>query len=97
MKRPRYQAAVIQAKGANGVTEEYWLRCLPHDFPLVSASPHPELGTPTPGWYLSPQILEQRRIIWNEVVSVNRLPLSRKRPTNDAAVQPVPVHTEHAR
>jgi hypothetical protein len=46
------QAAVVQAEGANGASEEYWIRCLPHDFPLVSPTTHPAAGSPTPGWYV---------------------------------------------
>jgi hypothetical protein len=46
------QAAVVLARDATGFTQQYWIRCLPHDFPLVVADPHPEVGMPTPGWYL---------------------------------------------
>lgn len=46
------QAAVIFARDATGFTQQYWIRCLPHDFPLVNAHPHPEAGSPTRGWYL---------------------------------------------
>src|SRR5207302_10890481 len=45
------QAAVISATDANGKSAQYWIRCLPHDFPAITVSrPHP--GGPTPGWYL---------------------------------------------
>jgi hypothetical protein len=33
-------------------SEEYWVRCLPHDFPRLTIRAHPEVGTPTPGWYV---------------------------------------------
>jgi len=46
------QAAVVEATDASGTVERYWMRCLPHDFPVLTATPHPEAGTPTPGWYL---------------------------------------------
>ena len=46
------QAAVVQAQNAAGFTQQYWIRCLPHDFPLVVPSRHPAVGNPTPGWYL---------------------------------------------
>ncbi len=46
------QAAVVEATDASGAVERYWVRCLPHDFPVLAATPHPEAGTPTPGWYL---------------------------------------------
>ncbi len=34
------------------VRGEYWIRCLPHDFPMIGVATHPDAGTPTPGWYL---------------------------------------------
>ncbi len=46
------QAAVVLAQDATGFTQQYWIRCLPHDFPLVVANAHPDAGSPTPGWYL---------------------------------------------
>jgi hypothetical protein len=46
------QAAVVLAQDATGSIQQYWIRCLPNDFPLVVADPHPEVGSPTPGWYL---------------------------------------------
>jgi hypothetical protein len=36
-----------------GADEQYWVRCLPHDFPQISFTPHPENGAPKPGWYLT--------------------------------------------
>lgn len=44
-------AVVVVATDAAGGTAEYWVRCLPHDFPAVTVT-HPSGGTPTPGWYL---------------------------------------------
>ena len=35
-----------------GTAAEYWVRCLPHDFPLLSIAPHADAGAPTPGYYL---------------------------------------------
>jgi hypothetical protein len=34
------------------IDEQAWIRCLPHDFPAITVTPHPENGAPTPGWYL---------------------------------------------
>jgi arylsulfate sulfotransferase len=43
----------IVAAATNGVaTEEYWVRCLPHDFSSIQMVPHPEVGAVTPGYYL---------------------------------------------
>src|ERR1019366_7582932 len=36
-----------------GGTQNYWVRCLPHDFPAITFASHAELGAPTPGWYLT--------------------------------------------
>ena len=43
----------VVAAATNGVaTVEYWVRCLPHDFPLMQWTPHPGAGKPPPGYYL---------------------------------------------
>lgn len=34
------------------VRGQYWIRCLPHDFPTITAVTHPDAGAPTPGYYL---------------------------------------------
>jgi|CZKU01.1.fsa_nt_gi hypothetical protein len=34
------------------VMDQYWIRCLPHDFPTITVTPYPDAGAPTPGWYL---------------------------------------------
>lgn len=45
------QAIVIQTtSGPAG--QPYWIRCLPHDFPTITAVPHPDAGAPSPGFYL---------------------------------------------
>jgi Arylsulfotransferase (ASST) len=31
---------------------QYWIRCLPHDFPVITVTTNPDAGGPTPGWYL---------------------------------------------
>jgi hypothetical protein len=47
------QAAVIAATDGVGGKSQYWIRCLPHDFPVIKVIPHPQAGAPTPGWYLT--------------------------------------------
>ena len=43
------EAFVVRA-GANGnEIEEYWVRCLPHDFPAITVT---IVQAPNPGWYL---------------------------------------------
>jgi hypothetical protein len=34
------------------VVGEYWIRCLPHDFPPITVKTDADAGAPTPGWYL---------------------------------------------
>nr|HEX4316573.1 arylsulfotransferase family protein [Kofleriaceae bacterium] len=34
------------------IVGDNWVRCLPHDFPNVVVTAHPDVGTPTPGYYL---------------------------------------------
>ena len=46
------QAAVVQITDGIGVTQEYWIRCLPPDFPAISVTDHPLTGAPSAGWYL---------------------------------------------
>lgn len=45
-------AVVVQATAPGRQTGEYWIRCLPHDFPALTVLAHPEAGQPTRGWYL---------------------------------------------
>jgi hypothetical protein len=42
-------AALVLRVTAAGRTEEYWVRCLPRNFPAVTTV---RTGTPGPGWYL---------------------------------------------
>jgi len=34
------------------VRDQYWIRCLPSDFPEITVTEHADAGAPTPGWYL---------------------------------------------
>src|SRR5206468_2750110 len=47
------QALVITAPDQNGnagASAQYWVRCLPHDFPQLSVT---KPGAPPSGWYLT--------------------------------------------
>jgi hypothetical protein len=44
--------AIVAAATNGDATVEYWVRCLPHDFPLLQWTAHPSVGTPHPGYYL---------------------------------------------
>ena len=43
------QAAVVRTVGPGAGTDEYWIRCLPHDFPELNVARPADAG---PGWYL---------------------------------------------
>jgi hypothetical protein len=45
------QPIVVDVSSSAG-SEEYWVRCLPHDFPWLMVQAHPEAGTRTQGWYV---------------------------------------------
>jgi hypothetical protein len=41
-----------------GSTQQYYIRCLPSNFPQYSVQAHSDAGTPTPGYYLIGNILD---------------------------------------
>jgi arylsulfotransferase ASST/IPT/TIG domain-containing protein len=50
------QALIISAPDPNqpgGTPAQYWIRCLPHDFPQLMVT---KPGTPPPGWYVTENI-----------------------------------------
>ena len=44
--------AIVVGLTTGGTTDPYWIRCLPHDFPKLQLTLHPDAGTPTAGYYL---------------------------------------------
>ncbi len=44
--------AIVAAATNAAATTTYWVRCLPHDFPLLRWTPHEGAGPRTPGYYL---------------------------------------------
>jgi hypothetical protein len=51
------QPAVVRAPdlaNPSGPPIQYWIRCLPQDFPLITAN---KPGNPAPGWYLTSSIV----------------------------------------
>jgi hypothetical protein len=44
--------AMVAAATNRTATNEYWVRCLPHDFPQLRMNLHAEAGVPSPGYYL---------------------------------------------
>jgi hypothetical protein len=49
--------ALVVGVTTEGATEQYWVRCLPSDFPGLELTLHPEAGTPTAGYYLIGPVL----------------------------------------
>ncbi len=45
------QAIVVNA-AVGSTSTEYWIRCLPHDFPRIGWDAHTDAGVPPPGYYL---------------------------------------------
>ena len=48
----RENQAIVVTATAESQTAEYWIRCLPHDFPQLQMEAHAEAATPLPGYYL---------------------------------------------
>ena len=44
--------AIVAVATRGNVTNEYWVRCLPSDFPPLTMTAYPDAGTPSPGYYL---------------------------------------------
>jgi Arylsulfotransferase (ASST) len=44
--------AIVATATSGTSTTEYWVRCLPHDFPELTLTAHPDAGTPSAGYYL---------------------------------------------
>jgi Arylsulfotransferase (ASST) len=44
--------AIVAVASEGTASAQYWVRCLPHDFPLLEMDTHPEAGAPPPGYYL---------------------------------------------
>ncbi len=45
-------AAIVATASKGSAKTDYWVRCLPHDFPPFTWKTYPDAGTPTPGYYL---------------------------------------------
>jgi hypothetical protein len=44
--------AVVATATAGAASVEYWIRCLPADFPRLTLQTFPDAGAPSPGYYL---------------------------------------------
>jgi len=50
--------AIVVGITTGAATEQYWIRCLPSDFPLLHVNVNTDAGTPTPGYYLLGDVLQ---------------------------------------
>jgi hypothetical protein len=48
----REDQAIVVTATAEAQTAEYWVRCLPYDFPQIRMEAHADAPTPLPGYYL---------------------------------------------
>ena len=92
------QAAVVLARDGTGFTRQYWIRCLPQDFPLVTPATYPGIGSPTPGWYLIGNLFVAAGSgPYAMIVDVNGTPIWYHRTTSDqenpTVVTPLPDST----
>ena len=71
------QAAIVEATDAQGRSADYWIRCLPHDFPPMVVTPHPANGAPTPGWYMTDDFGSAAS--WAVILDTNGTPIWYKR------------------
>ncbi len=44
--------AIVAIATQGTASTDYWVRCLPHDFPMLEMTAHPEAGAPPAGYYL---------------------------------------------
>jgi hypothetical protein len=89
------QAAVVHASDSRGNATEYWIRCLPHDFPAIDATPHRDAGTPTPGWYLTQNFPNAVTASYAIILDTNGTPVWYKRSPRQTATDVKPWGKNH--
>jgi hypothetical protein len=88
------QAAVLEATGPDGRSAQTWIRCLPHDFPTVNATFHPDAGAPTPGWYVTANLGTTTTASFAMILDTRGTPVWYKRqPAGTAALDVKPFGT----
>lgn len=90
------QAAVVKATDAQGAGADYWVRCLPPDFPAITVTTHPENGSPTPGWYLlGNNIIPSGATSYAMILDANGTPVWYKRSTGGPATNVTPTRKDN--
>jgi hypothetical protein len=95
---PENSAIVIEAADSGGSTSQYWVRCLPHDFPRLKITTHPQNGRPTPGWYLTGTLFPNATTGgYAMILDTNGTPVWYRKGARGAAVNVTPLgHDEVA-
>jgi len=75
----------IRATDIRGQSADYWIRCLPHDFPALNISKHPENGAPTPGWYLTGNLATATAASYAMILDTNGTPVWYKHASGSAS------------
>jgi hypothetical protein len=89
------QAAVVHVTDSHGNDTEYWIRCLPHDFPTINVTPHTGAGAPTPGWYLTQNFPSATTGSFAIILDTNGTPVWYKRSPRASATDVKPWGKNH--
>jgi Arylsulfotransferase (ASST) len=89
------QAVIINAADPNGGAGnpvQYWIRCLPHDFPQLSVT---KPGNPAPGWYLTGNTsFGSSSGTYSMVLDSNGTPVWYRQPAGKQALNVTPLSNE---
>jgi hypothetical protein len=85
------QGAVVRAANSAGRRRDYWVRCLPHDFPAITVA-HPSPSGPSPGWYvLGDNFVPSGRASFAMILDTNGTPVWYRRSTPGPASNVTPL------
>ncbi len=85
------QAVIISAPDPDATRPpiQYWIRCLPHDFPELNVT---RPGTPPPGWYLTGNVFPGRTGgTYAMVLDANGTPVWYRDPAGEQAINVTPL------
>jgi hypothetical protein len=67
--------AIVAVASGGGASTEYWVRCLPHDFPKLQMNAHPDAGSPPAGYYLVGNLMVTASAGYAMVLNGNGVPV----------------------
>ncbi len=67
--------AIVAAATRRGSTVEYWVRCLPADFPGLELQRFPDAGSPEAGYYLIGSVMPPKKPGYAMIVDGNGVPV----------------------